>query len=230
MPSISPGDRQRVLLRSPLFQAFRPDELARLAERLVERRFGDGQTIFLRGDPGSSLMAVTAGRVRISVSSSEGREVLLAVVGPGDVFGEMSVLDGGPRSADATAACDCRVLTLDRRDLQPLLHRSPDAALRLCQLLCERIRSATEKLEGLATLPVAARLARLLLMQSEQHGPRVAVGLSQSDLGRLIGASRQKVNMHLGRWAADGLVDRHPGSLRIRDHGGLAEIAASGRA
>lgn len=230
MNSTSLADRHRVLLRSSLFQAFRPDELSRLAQRMIERRYGDGQAIFVRGDPGTSLMAVLEGRVRIGVSSPDGREVLLAVIQPGGIFGEMSVLDGAPRSADATAAGDCRVLTLDRRDLQPVLHQSPDAALRLCQLLCERIRNATEKLEGLATLPVGARLAKLLLMLSEEHGPRVAVGLSQSDLGRLIGASRQKVNLHLSRWAADGLLDRHPGSLRLRDLDGLAEIAATGRA
>ena len=237
MASISQAEKRRLLLQSPLFSAFAPAELDRLADRLVERRFAHGQMIFGRGEPGSSMMAVLAGRVRIGVTSAEGREVLLAVVEPDQIFGELALLDGKPRSADATALGDCRLLALDRRDFLPVLRHSPEAALRLFEIVCGRVRAANDQLEGAILMTVEARLARLLLAlagrnggSSHGNGTRVDADLSQGDLGRLIGASREEVNRHLCRWIAAGGLARNGRALVIRDRAILVEIAEGRRA
>jgi CRP-like cAMP-binding protein len=119
MPSIPQAGRRLFLSASPLFAAFTPDECERLAACLAERRYADRQMIFGRGDPGSSLMLIVEGRVRVGVTSAEGREVLLGVLERGQVLGELALLDGKPRSADAMALGNCLLLALDRRGCAP---------------------------------------------------------------------------------------------------------------
>ena len=228
MTSIPQVERRRLLAASPLFAAFQPAELDRLASSLVERRYADRQTIFSRGDAGSCLMILCQGRVRVGVASADGREILLSVLERGQVLGELALLDGKPRSADATALGDCLLLSLDRRDLLPVLRRSPEAALRLFEIVCARLRAADEQLEGAVLMSVPARLARLLLENAEGGAGRVELGLSQGDLGRLIGASRQKVNLYLSRWLAEGVLARAGQSLCIRNRDGLQAIAMAG--
>lgn len=221
MTILTHEERRRYLARNPLFAGFDGPAIDRLAQRMIERRFGDRQSIFDRGDPGGSVMAVIDGHVRISLTSADGREVLLSIVRPGQMFGEMTLLDGSPRSADATAHGSCRLLVLDRRELLPVLQRSPAAALKLCEILCSRLRETSERLEGAVLMPVEGRLARVLLSLADDIGPL----LSQSDIGRLIGASRQQVNLHLGRMLADGLLKREGARLAIMDRQGLNDIA-----
>jgi len=232
MTGISQAERRRLLCRNPLFRGFGPAELDQLAARLREQRFADRQPIFSRGDSGSSLLAVAQGRVRIGLTSAEGREILLAVVEPGQIFGELALLDGRRRSADATACGVCLLLALERRDLLPVLQRSPEAAIHLLELMCRRVRAATARVEGVALLTVPARLARLLLELADQQAgsaqgrePSRVAPPSQGDLGRLIGASRQKVNLHLGRWLSAGVLARDGQALLIRDRERLLEIA-----
>jgi CRP-like cAMP-binding protein len=234
MAPVSHAERCRFLAQSPFFRAFSPRELERLAASLVERRFADRQTIFSRGDFGSSLLVVAAGRVRIGITSAEGREVQLAIVEPGHVFGELALFASRERSAAATALGPCLVYVLEQRELLALLRQSPELAIRLLEVLCARVRAATERLEGtmLTRLPVrlarllhglAAQQAQSLQARSPQAGSRIE--LSQAELARRIGASRQKVNLHLGRWCAEGLLERQGPTLVIRDPVRLAAIA-----
>jgi CRP/FNR family cyclic AMP-dependent transcriptional regulator len=228
--SLSPSQRQRLLSDSQFFAVFAQAQLDQLAARLIELRYSDRQAIFGRGDPGSSMMVVVEGRVRIGITSATGRELLLGIIEPGQIFGELALLDGMPRSADATAFGDCVVLSLDRRDFLPLLRQSPDAAIRLSEIVCRRLRAANDQIEGTALLTVEARLARLLLQLASRDGPscaaaRVSQPLSQGDLGRLIGASRQKVNLFLGRWMADGVLARDGQAIVIRDRERLEGVA-----
>jgi CRP/FNR family transcriptional regulator, cyclic AMP receptor protein len=226
MPSIAQAERLRILSRSPLFQAFPPPDLERLAGRMVERRYANGQTIFNRGEPGTCLFAVARGQVRLGVTSPCGRDTLIAVLTPGEVFGEMALLDGGTRSADATAAEGCLLLALDRRDFLPLLDGVPEVRWHLFHLLCTRLRSATERLERTLFLSVGGRLANLLLTLADRDdGRRVGLKLSQADLGRLIGASREKVNIELNAWLSGGVLSRDGRALVIRDRGHLAALA-----
>jgi CRP-like cAMP-binding protein len=233
MAVIPPAEKLRLLSGNPLFHGLSATEIDALAARLREHRFADRQTIFSRGEPGSSLLAVVQGRVRIGLTSPEGREVLLTVVEPGQIFGELAMLDGRRRSADATACGPCLLLALERRDLLPVLQRSPRAALHLLELMCLRLRVATTRAEGAILLTVPARLARLLLELADQQGgpaeepaaPTRVAPPPQGDLGRLIGASRQKVNLHLGRWLSAGVLARDGQALLIRDRGRLLELA-----
>jgi CRP/FNR family transcriptional regulator, cyclic AMP receptor protein len=230
MPSLSHADKHRVLRESFLFQTLPAADLDRLAERLQPRRFANGQAIFGRGDPGSSMMAVIEGKVRIGLTASDGREMLLGIVEPGEVFGELALLDGKMRSADATAVGSCVLLSLDRRDLLPVLRQSPDLVISLAEVLCARLRAANDRLEGTAFMSVGARLARLLLRlaRTESGVPAtIDAGLSQSDLGRLINASRQKVNRHLCRWIRAGVLLRSGPNLVICKPAYLRNIAGA---
>jgi CRP/FNR family transcriptional regulator, cyclic AMP receptor protein len=225
--SLSPAQKHRFLSEIPFFEGFIQSDIARLAARVVERRFDDRQTIFRRGEPGSSMMAVVEGRVRISIASAAGRELLLGVVEPGQIFGELALLDGGPRSADVSALGACLLLSLDRRDFLSVVQQSPDTAIRLAEMVCGRLRAANDQLEAVALLSVPARLARLLLAHEAmaRNAVRADAALSQGDLGQRIGACRQKVNLYLGRWLAEGALARHGPALVIRDRDRLSAIA-----
>jgi CRP/FNR family transcriptional regulator, cyclic AMP receptor protein len=239
MAAISHVRKVQFLSGIPFFESFAPPEREAIATRLNSRRFTDGETIFMRGDPGSTLMILVEGRVRIGVNSSDGREMLLTIMEPGQIFGEMSLLDGQARSADATAMGETLVLVLERADFLVTLRQFPEAALRLCTMLSERLRRSTDQVEIVTLHPVNVRLARLLLtiatQPSKPHGgssggsnPRIKGNPTQRDLGQLIGASRQKVNFHLGQWQAEGIIARDGNAFAIQNRKALQDIANSG--
>jgi CRP/FNR family transcriptional regulator, cyclic AMP receptor protein len=226
--SLSPAQKHRFLSEIPFFESFSQNDIARLAGHAVERRFDDRQTIFGRGESGLSMMAVVAGRVRIEITSATGRELLLGIVEPGQIFGELALLDGRPRSADASALGPCLLLSLDRREFLSVVRQSPGAAIGVAEIVCGRLRAANDQLEAVALLSVPARLARLLLAHGamERNTVRTDAALSQGDIGQRIGACRQKVNLHLGRWIAQGVLARQGQALVVRDRDRLAAIAA----
>jgi CRP/FNR family cyclic AMP-dependent transcriptional regulator len=234
MAAVSHARKVQFLSGIPFFEGFAAPEREAIAAKLVSRRFADGETIFMRGDPGSTLMILVEGRVRIGVNTSDGREMLLTIMEPGQLFGEMSLLDGQSRSADATAMGETLVLALERADFLATLRRFPEAALRLCSMLSERLRRSTDQVEGVTLHPVNVRLARLLLTTaaraSKPQGngnPRIKGNPTQRDLGQLIGASRQKVNFHLGQWQAEGIIARQGNAFAIRNWKALQAIANS---
>jgi CRP-like cAMP-binding protein len=217
------GSRWPRLRRHPLFAELPPEEFERLLSSATERRLAHGDTIFRRGEPGSSLIAVLEGQVRIGVCSENGREITLGIIGQGELFGEIAVIDGAGRTADATAMGACRLLVLDRRDFLPFLERCPHIAVRLLQLLCARMRKATSVCESVALLDVPMRLARLLLQLAKEHGEpagrrqRIALKLSQQELGNLVAATRESINKHLRLWEAEGLISMKEGRLVLND-------------
>ncbi|MGF6232304.1 CRP/FNR family cyclic AMP-dependent transcriptional regulator [Inquilinus ginsengisoli] len=210
-----------------------PATLDAIPMRLTERRYDDGDTIFLRGDPGDSIMVVLSGRVALRLISRQGREILLGILGAGEMFGEVSALDGRGRSADAVALGECRLRIIDGRDMRRMLKQSPEACLQMMELLTTRLRRTSDQLEGVALLNLPARLARLLLTLGETEAGRTPPGravrlprtLSQRDLGLLIGASRSKVNVQIGRWIAEGILGREGNALVLQDRDRLADIA-----
>jgi CRP-like cAMP-binding protein len=212
-----------VLGKQFLLAGLQPEELDQILRVATEQRYAHGQTIFQRGDPGTSLVIVLDGQVRISACSADGKEVTLVILGQGEVFGEIAVIDGRERTADATAIGPCRLLLLDRQDLLPLLERHPRVAVRLLQILCARMRNATNACQNLALLEVPGRLARLLRQLAEAKGEPVCRGhrltlrLSQRELGNLIGASRESVNKHLRAWEAEGLISIDRGRITLLD-------------
>jgi CRP/FNR family cyclic AMP-dependent transcriptional regulator len=216
-------DARRVaLMGSMLFDAMRPEELDEILKFASERRVRRGQTIFQRGDEGSSLMAVLRGRVRISSVSGEGKEVTLNVINPGEIFGEIALLDGQPRSADATATEDTTLLMVERRNLIPFLRQNGDLYLRLLAVLCTRLRRTSTALEEIALFDLPARLARVLLKLAVDYGrtcgngTRIDLKLSQRDLSNLVASSRESVNKQLRSWRESGVLDLEGGLIILR--------------
>jgi CRP-like cAMP-binding protein len=224
--------KREALLKSPLFRAMRPEELDAILEFAAERRFAAGETIFHKGDAGSFLMGVLAGSVRIGVVAANGKEMTFGVLRQGEVFGEIALLDGKTRSADAVAMSDCTLLVVERRDFLPFLKRNDDLAIRLLAVLCDRLRRASLALEEIALLDLPARLARLLVKLGEDHGHKVKDGLridlklSQKDLGTLVAASRESVNKQLRLWQEDGLLTLDRGYFVIHRMEALGALVA----
>ena len=159
-------------------------------------RFKRGESLFERGDPGSHLYIVAEGQIRIAISTSEGRELSFQVVGPGELFGEIALLDGRTRSAGASALAPTIAYSLDRADLRRLRDADPAVSDAIIAYLCRRLREITDKVENLALYSLEERLARFLLMslrrEPETPGRRtpLELGYSQSELAQLLGASR----------------------------------------
>ena len=154
---------QEHLSRVPLFSLLEPLQLAELARKLIKRTYNRGATIFYSDAPGSRLYIIESGRVKIASSSPDGNEVILAILRDGDFFGELSILDGEPRSATATAMETTSALTLDRADLLEMISKHPDVAIQMLTVLSKRLRSANLQVEGAFFLDQPTRLARRML-------------------------------------------------------------------
>jgi len=220
-----------LLSRTKLFGQLGPADQALVAREMRSASFQAGQTIFSRGDPGDEVYLVLEGRVRLSVVTAEGRTVSYRHASPGSIFGEIAALDGGMRTADATALTSVAAMTLSRRSLNALIRSSPRFARATIEYLCKRLRDTSEQVESIALHPLEARVARFLLSAIELNSGAQAhakvtlnFGMSQSELAFLIGGSRQKVNAALARLEAMGAIDRQSGKL-VRDVSQLARIA-----
>ncbi len=199
-------------------------DLARLEKFAKTRHFAAKEPVFMKGDPASGMMAVIAGRVRISSYSSEGREVVLNVIGSGEIFGEIALIDGGERTADAVAMEDTELMMLERRDFLPFLERNPELCIKLLMVMCHRLRRTSEQLEDFSFLDLRTRLAKRLLDLATDHGVeevdggvRISLVLSQRVLGAMMGTSREAVNKQLRAWENEGLIRLKRGSVTLLD-------------
>lgn len=216
-------DRRALLASNALFQNLSAVELERLARYTRLEKFAANQTIFRQNDAGTTMMAVVGGRVRISRLSAAGKEIVFGILTPGAIFGEIALLDGGERSADATALGETRLIVLDRRDFIPFLKRHPAVAIGMLEVLCKRIRRTDEQVEDSLFLVRDARLAKALLNLADQFGKETPEGLcidlqlSQRELGNFVGLTRESINKQLHEWREAGLVDLKDGLITIRD-------------
>ncbi len=223
--------KRDALLASPFFQHMREEELDEIIGFAVEKRVAKGTVIFTKGDPGSSMMAVLAGRVRVSAVSADGREVTLNVIGQGEIFGEIALLDGKPRSADCTTLEDSVLMVVERRHFMPFLMKNEGLVDRLMGVLCDRLRRTSMALEEIALFDLQARLARLLMKLSEDYGRplpgggvRIDLKLSQRDLATLVASSRETVNKQLRGWREQGVVEQAAGYLVVKDSAALTRL------
>jgi len=207
MNKVTTEQARKLLEGCALFKALDERERHDLAARSQLRSFAAAEPIFHVGDPGHSMMGVIVGTVRISLPTWKGREVILADLPAGELFGEIAVLDGRPRSANATALTNCDVLILERRDLVPFLERSPAACLNLMQLLCSRIRRSDERMAEIAFFDLPARLARVLLRYPARGDGPPKISLSQRELAEMSGATRENVNRCLREWQRSGILE-----------------------
>src|SRR6266481_2143149 len=223
------ADKRSVLQNHYLFGKLSPQHIDRLAACIVGRFVTQGTTICAKGDPGSSLFAVCKGAVKITVPSVDGHDAMFNLIGKGDIFGEIALLDGRARTADAVAITDSELFVIERRDFLPLVQEEPQIALKLIEILCARLRQTTQQAESLMFLHLPGRLAKALLRLS--HGDRAArerkVAVTQRDLGSIIGMSRESTNRQLRLWEQKSWVRLERGGITILSVEELERIAES---
>jgi CRP/FNR family transcriptional regulator, cyclic AMP receptor protein len=215
-----------VLARHEFFRDLPEAVLSGLSARSRRLDLPAGRVIFAKGDEGLGLLAVLRGLVQISVPSAEGREIVLNLIHPGQIFGEVALLDGLPRTADAKALRDTELLVLDRRDFLTALLHAPEAALKLLEVVSRRLRRTSEQVEALGFESPGVRLAKTLLKLAEASRscpPRVI--MTQRELGQAVGLSRESTNKHLRRWERAGAIELFQGGLTVHDVAHLASFA-----
>lgn len=224
-------DKELVLAGHFLLRHLERDELRRLAANTTLASYDAREVIFQKGDQGDSMMAVIRGRVKICSHSMDGKELVLNIINRGGLFGEIALLDGEPRTADAVTLEETDLLVLERARFIPFLRENPDLSLRLIGVLCKRLRDTSEHLEDTLFLEAPSRVARCLLRLGQAFGKPAGGGtlidvkLSQQQLGNLVGISRESVNKHLGEFQRDGLIEVAAGIITLRDKGGLEDVA-----
>ncbi|MFO1129490.1 MAG: Crp/Fnr family transcriptional regulator [Rhodospirillales bacterium] len=225
-------DVKRILSQHFLLKHLPSADLDRLAQLAAPRRYQSGEAVFLKGDAGNSMMAILSGRVRICAYSAGGREVVLNVIGPGEVFGEIAMIDGGERTADAFAMEATELLVFNRRDFMPFLERNPQVCVKLLEVMCGRLRWTSEQLEDVNFLDLRSRLAKRLLYLADHHGEvasgKVGVRISQHMLASMIGTSREAVNKQLRFWEEEGVIDVRRGSITVLKRERLQRVVADG--
>jgi CRP/FNR family cyclic AMP-dependent transcriptional regulator len=228
MPQNSSEDARRQLANGVLFRGLVTGERDAIVGRARMRQFTAGEPIFLMGSPGGSMMAVLSGRVRISIPSREGREIVLAVVQPGEVFGEIALLDGKERTADAHAVTACTLAVLERRNVLEFLERQPDVWPRVVEVLCDRLRATNRQMAEVAMQQLPIRLAKALLRMTYVETlsrPTDRVHVSQRELGNIVGAARESVNKCLNEWQRSGWVRIERTAIAISDRATLEQVA-----
>jgi CRP/FNR family transcriptional regulator, cyclic AMP receptor protein len=196
----------------PLFEGLSVPELDIVAQRVRQRRYKEGDTIFHRNDPGVALYVICDGKVKIHNETPDGADCIIAILNDGEFFGELAVIDGEERSADATTLEPTELLMLTKDDLHDIIQRYPRISVHLLETLAGRLRRTTEAYLAYSALDVNGRLAMQLLRLSEQHGVvtangvRIDLKLTQTDLGALVGASRESVNKVMGFFRRQGYV------------------------
>jgi CRP-like cAMP-binding protein len=193
-------ERRRLLANVALFSPLGDAELDELLEVTHTRHLDDGEVLFRKGDAGRRLYGVVEGRLKISSQGPDGKEVIFGLADPGDVTGEIALLDAQPRSATVVALARSELLTLDRRDFLPFLERHPRLAIRLAEILAGRLRRLSELTEDSVLLVLRVRLAKKLLSLAASYGRETPAGttieleLSQQSLGEMVGTSRESIN------------------------------------
>ncbi len=217
------------LRRVPLFEGLTDEQLGALRESLHETAFPAGVDIMMEDQPGDLAYVILTGGVKIHVERSDGTQVILSLLGPGQVVGEMSLVDSLGRSASVATLEESRLLWMDREGFWELLRTTPRMTYNLVELLSRRLRLANAHVETLAALDVPGRLARVVLALAEEYGMpdpsghvRVSLPLTQGDLAALVGASRVRVNQVLGAFRRRGLLSIEDHRFTVHDAQGLA--------
>ncbi len=231
-PMFSKTDRRAVLLQHPLFGTLGAEIIDRLLANAVVKKVKRGTLIFSKGDPGSCLFGVCSGAVKISVPSAAGRDAIFNILRRGEILGEIALLDGRERTADAVALTDCELLVIERRNFVPLILAHPEVALKITEVLCARLRRTSEQVQDVMFLDLPSRLAKTLLRLTEVSlatapgmPARRTIKITQRELGQMIGMSRESTNKQLRTWQARNLVRLERGGISLIDPDALAALA-----
>lgn len=212
-----------VLRRAPLFASLDDQAFAALTEELTEVDLSRGSTLFHEGDPGDQLYFIISGKIKLGRTAPDGRESLVAIMGPGELFGEMALFDPSPRSTSATAVSETRLAGLKHENLKKVIERSPDVSAQLLQALARRLRRTNESLADLVFSDVPGRVAKALLDLADRFGRPATDGilvaheLTQEELAQLVGASRETVNKALAEFVQRGWLRLEARAVVILD-------------
>jgi CRP/FNR family cyclic AMP-dependent transcriptional regulator len=214
-------DRRALLREHFLLKALSEDEMDKLMRFSNVQTFKSGDVIFRKGDPGEGMMAVLRGQIRIGVMSAEGKELIHNIINPGQVFGEIALLDGKERSADAVAIAPTDVLVVLRRDFLPFLEADAPLCIRLMTVLCDKLRQTSELAEDFMFLELRQRLAKRLVRLAQLYGRPWRSGviinfrLPQRELAAMMGTSRESINKQLRTWAEAGWLEVDRGNIAV---------------
>jgi CRP/FNR family transcriptional regulator, cyclic AMP receptor protein len=228
--SISSG-KLAVLRKHPIFCDLDPEALDQLCRYAKHATLKRGATIFSKGDPGNSLFAVISGTVKISISSADGRNAILNLIGAGEIFGEVAVLDGQARTADAIANTNCEIFVIDRREFLPFVRSQPVLAMKFIELLCTRLRWTSDQVEQVILQNLPGRLASALIRLTEKHklapGGRT-IAVTQQEISEMVGMTRESINKQLRVWATRKWVRLEHGAIVVLKAESLQALAAAG--
>ena len=224
-PSTTTSSPTALLANHFLFRDLGAEIHERLASYAKLKTVERGTTIFSKGDAGTSLFAVCSGVVQMTTLSTSGKNAVFNLIREGEIFGEIALLDGKPRTADAVAFTDCTLMMIERRDFLPLLRSHPDIAIKLLELLCSRLRKTTEQVEDLLFLDLRSRLVKTLLRLSRTEA-KGEITISQDDLSHIVGMSREMINKQLQVWAKDQWISLARKRITVLQPDALARIVS----
>jgi len=234
MPQKLLNKHQALLGTIPLFEGLDEQELAKVGALAQVRNFPARSVVVTQGEPALALFAIIRGHLKVVSYGPDGRDTVLGIMGPGEIFGEVALIDGGPRSATCTAVDACDLLVIERAQFLKLLEESPGISVKLLYVLAQRLRRLSQRSEDAAFLDVPSRLARSLLDLAARFGERsqppgssirIGLKLSQQELGDLVGATRESVNKHLGDWTRQGIMKLEAGRMIISDIESVRRLA-----
>ena len=219
------------LRKLPLFADVSQDTLTRLAEKVELREMRRRQVIYLPGDPGQSVFFINGGRIKISKVTRDGKELTLAYRGPGEIFGELTIVEGGPREEMAEAMESALVTELDRIEFDKVLKTESSVGYKLTKIVTQRRRELENKLEQLVFKDVNAKLAELLLRLAAEHGIEdsrgtlVAIKITHQEMANLIGSTRETVSLTLSQFKKKGFITNDGRKVILTDREGLKALA-----
>ncbi len=224
MPAKSEAIDENVVRKAPIFQGLDPAAANTLRVAMAPVKLRKGQALFKEGDDGDNLYIITSGKIKLGTKSQDGRENLLMVLGPGDMFGDLSLFDSGPRTSTATAVTESRLLSLGQEKVIPWVREHPEASLHLLARLASRLRRTNEVVSDLVFSDVPGRVAKALIDLGVKFGEKTSEGflvhhdLTQEELAQLVGASRETVNKALADFAQRSWIKLEARAVLILDY------------
>jgi len=224
------NDKLDLLMGHSLFRGVDPALIEHITELGVKRKLAADQSLFVKGDEGDALYGVLSGSIRISSNAPTGKELIFNILYPGDLFGEIALLDGKKRTADATAMVPTELLCIYRREFLTLLKDEPDLAIHFLHMVCDRLRKTSEMVEDSVFLSLGPRLAKRLLnlsrfahQSNSSVGPGV-INISQFELGQSMGVSRESINKHLAAWRNHGWIALERNKISVFQEAALQQL------
>lgn len=225
------NEKQEIIRNCAMFHNVPDVALVSLAQFAKSKYVKNREIICRRGESGSSMFFIVSGKVNLNTDSDEGKELTFSILAPGDFFGEIALLDGGPRTATVKALEKTELLVIERRYFLPFLEKNPPVAIHLLSTLASRLRKTDELYQDTIFLNLPGRLAKRFLGLAEEYGKEtdrgleLGIKLSQGDLGKLTGATRESINKQIKAWEDEGIIICENGAITIPEPERLEEIS-----